>query len=128
MKFKLSSDEIQRGILILVVGALLGVVIGLLNYCDSMANTEPRARLPDYNPFKTGVPPLIDSPAQYSDFIFSLNGIPRFLPPWLALVKSENVLGADSLDREWELLGNPLDLYTDDQELERALDEVLINR
>lgn len=128
MKFKLSPDEIQRGLLILGVGIILGVVIGLLNYCDTQSNVQISARLPDYNPFKTGVPPLIDNPARYSDFIFSLEGLPRFLPPWLTLIEPQAALDGQSLEEEWRRLGDPLTIYPSDQELERALDELLIDR
>lgn len=128
LPFKITADEIQRGLIILGLSVILGVVIGLVRFCDVRAGQEEMTRLPDYNPFARGTPPLIDSPTQYSDFLFTLEGIPRFLPPWRVLLRSEEVLAAQDWEREWDLLGDPLRVYPDDRDLERALDEALIDR
>lgn len=127
MKLRFTHDEVLRGAIVLGLGVLVGVLFGLLQYCERRLDRE-MAVLPSYSPFRGGVPPLIDRPALYSDFVFSLEGMPRFLPPWRTLIESEEVLGEETWRREWELLGDPTLMYPDDREVERALDAVLFGR
>jgi hypothetical protein len=127
MKLPFSHDEIFRGALILLLGVVFGIILGLLRFCEATPQ-DVRTQLPEYNPFKEGVPPLIDNPAQYSDFVFSFQGLPRFVPPWIPMIKSNQVLALEDWDKEWDLLGDATSIYHNDQELERALDEILLNR
>ncbi|GEM_PF-6329120 len=127
MKFPFSADEIQRGLIILSLGLIAGLIIGLVSWCSAIPPT-PTVILPSYNPFEEGINPEIQSPPLYNDFKFSLPGLPRFRPKWKTLIEPGEVLKPEDFNKEWDRLGDPKLLFLSDEDLETALDDLILDR
>lgn len=127
MKFPFSADEIQRGLIILALAVVLGMILGVVQWCSTLPS-GPQVVLPSYNPFEEGLSPETVRVPSYSDFRFNFPGLPRFLPKWKTILKQEDALSPETFEEEWQKLGDPLMDYPSDAAIEKALDDLILGR